>query len=101
MCAEGKAVAIAQVCRWFGVPRSTFYGRQYGRRPYTAMAGVPEDLQRWTGKRRVALVLSIVRGETSVAEAARKHGLTVAEVEEWQERFVTAAENALQRAAEG
>jgi hypothetical protein len=43
-------------------------------------------------KRRVALVLSIVRGETSVAEAARKHGLTVAEVEEWQKRFV-AAEN--------
>ena len=59
------------------------------------MADVPEDVQRWTAKRRVALVLSIVRGETSVAEAARKHGLTVAEVEEWQERFVAAAENAL------
>jgi transposase-like protein len=59
------------------------------------MADVPEDVQRWTAKRRVALVLSIVRGETSVAEAARKHGLTVAEIEEWQERFVTAAENAL------
>ena len=38
------------------------------------MADVPEDVQRWTAKRRVALVLSIVRGETSVAEAARKHG---------------------------
>src|SRR5262249_41068788 len=36
---------------------------------------------------RVALVLSIVRGETSVAEAAPKHGLTVAEIEESQERF--------------
>jgi len=59
------------------------------------MAEVPEDVQRWTAKRRVALVPSIVRGETSVAEAARKHGLTVAEVEEWQERFVAAAENAL------
>jgi transposase-like protein len=59
------------------------------------MADVPGDVQRWTAKRRVALVLSIVRGETSVAEAARKHGLTVAEVEEWQERFVAAAENAL------
>ena len=59
------------------------------------MADVPEDVQRWTAKRRVALVLSIVRGETSVAEAARKHGLTVAEVEEWHERFVAAAENAL------
>ena len=59
------------------------------------MADVPEDVQRWTAKRRVALVLSIVRGETSVAEAARRHGLTVAEIEDWQERFLAAAENAL------
>jgi hypothetical protein len=62
---------------------------------WIAMADVPEEVQRWTAKRRVALVLSIVRGETSVAEAARKHGLTVAEIEEWQERFLAAAENAL------
>jgi putative transposase len=27
MRAEGKAVAIAQLCRWFGVPRSTVYYR--------------------------------------------------------------------------
>lgn len=59
------------------------------------MADMPEDGQRWTAKRRVAWVLSIVRGETSVAEAARKHGLTVAEIEDWQERLLAAAENAL------
>ena len=45
---------------------------------------VPDDLQRWTAKRRVALVTSILKGETSVQEAARKHGLTVAEVEDWK-----------------
>jgi len=56
---------------------------------------IPDDVQRWTAKRRVALVVSILKGETSVAEAARKHGLTVAEIEEWQERLVLAAENAL------
>ncbi len=28
-------------------------------------------------------------------EAARKHGLTVAEVEEWKEKFLLGAENAL------
>jgi len=56
---------------------------------------VPEDVQRWTAKRRAALVLSIVKGETSVAEAARKHGLKVAEVEERRDRFLLAAENAL------
>ena len=38
---------------------------------------------------------SIIKGETSAQEAARKHGLTVAEVEEWKERFFAAAENAL------
>ena len=43
----------------------------------------------------VALVLSIVKGETSVDEAARTHGLTVAEVEDWREKFLAGAENAL------
>jgi transposase-like protein len=56
---------------------------------------IPDDVQRWTAKRRVALVVSILKGETSVAEAARKHGLTVAEIEDWQERLVLGAENAL------
>ncbi len=41
-----------------------------------------DSVQRWTSKRRVALVLSILKGETSVQEAARRHGLTVAEVED-------------------
>jgi transposase-like protein len=54
-----------------------------------------DDIQRWTAKRRAALIVSILRGDTSVQEAARKHGLTVAEVEEWKDRFVLAAENAL------
>ena len=57
--------------------------------------GIPEDLQRWASKRRAALVLSILKGETSIAEAARKHGLKVPEVEDWKERFLLAAENAL------
>ena len=52
-------------------------------------------VQRWTAKRRGALVLSILRGETSVQEAAREHGLTVAEIEHWKERFLSGAENAL------
>lgn len=55
----------------------------------------PDPIQRWTAKRRTALVLSLLKGETSVAEAARQHGLTVAEVEEWRDRFLLGAENAL------
>jgi hypothetical protein len=32
-----------------------------------------EDIQRWTTKRKVALVVSIIKGETSIQEAARQH----------------------------
>jgi transposase-like protein len=54
-----------------------------------------EPIERWTAKRRVALVVSLLKGETSVAEAARTHGLTVAEVEDWRAKFLVGAENAL------
>ena len=54
-----------------------------------------ETQKRWTAKRRSALVLDILRGDCSVAEAARKHGLTVAEIDEWRDRFLSGAENAL------
>ena len=54
-----------------------------------------DPIERWTAKRRVALVVSILKGEASIAEAARKHGLTVAEVEDWRDRFLLGAENAL------
>ena len=54
-----------------------------------------ESIERWTAKRRVVLVVSILKGEMSVAEAARTHGLTVAEVEEWREKFLVGTENAL------
>jgi transposase-like protein len=37
-----------------------------------------DSVQRWTAKRRAALVVSILKGQTSIAEAARTHGLTVA-----------------------
>ncbi len=54
-----------------------------------------ERRNRWTAKRRVALIVEILRGDTSVVEAARKHGVTVAEIEDWRERFLSGAENAL------
>lgn len=58
-------------------------------------ADASEPIERWTAKRRVALVVSILKGETSVAEAARTHGLTVAEVEDWREKLLSGAGNAL------
>ncbi len=58
---------------------------------------IPEDIPvvRWTAKKRSALTLSILKGETTPQEAARKYDLTVAEIEEWKEKFLVAAENAL------
>lgn len=56
---------------------------------------LPEDIQRWTAKRRAALVFSILKGETTAVEAARKHDLTVADIESWRDTFLLAAENAL------
>lgn len=57
--------------------------------------GIPDQVQRWTAKRRAAVVVAILKGETTAQEVAREHGVRVAEIEEWQERFMMGAENAL------
>ncbi len=47
-------------------------------------------------------MLELLHGQTPVAEAARKHGVIVAELEDWRERFLAGAENALRsRPADG
>lgn len=56
-------------------------------------------IERWTAKRRVALVVSLLKAETFVAEAARPHGLTIAKVEDWRKKFLLGAENALRSRA--
>ena len=40
-------------------------------------------------------MVEILRGDKAIVEAARKPGLTVAELEDWRERFLAGAENAL------
>ena len=57
----------------------------------TEVSGV----QRWTAKRRTALVVSLLRGETTVSEVSRAHSLTVGEIEDWRDKFLLGAENAL------
>jgi hypothetical protein len=54
-----------------------------------------DPIERWTAKRHVALVVSILKGETSAAGAARQHGLTVAEVKDGREKFLLGVENVL------
>ena len=56
---------------------------------------LPNDIKRWTAKRRTALVLQIVRGETTVREAAREHGLKASDVQHWYDSFMSGGENSL------
>ena len=56
---------------------------------------LPDQIKRWTAKRRSALVLRILKGQTTVREAAREHGLKPSEVEERRDRFLAGAENNL------
>ena len=54
-----------------------------------------EEIKRWTARRKSALVLEIIQGKTTVAEASRQHDLTPAEVESWVEDGKRGMENAL------
>ena len=53
------------------------------------------DVQRWTAKRKAAVVLDLIRGKTTTADAARQHGLIVAEIEQWKEDFLSQGTEAL------
>lgn len=54
-----------------------------------------EDIKRWTAKRKGALVLDIIQGETTVAEASRQYDLWPSEVEQWVDDGKRGMENAL------
>ena len=40
-----------------------------------------EEIKRWTAKRKTALVLEVIQGKTTVAEASRTHDIPPSEVE--------------------
>ncbi len=54
-----------------------------------------EDIKRWTAKRKSALVLDIIQGKTTVAEASRQYDLAPSEVEQWVGDAKRGMENAL------
>ena len=54
-----------------------------------------EEIKRWTVRRKTALVLDIIQGKTTVAEASRAYDLTPSEVESWVEDGKKGMENAL------
>ena len=54
-----------------------------------------DDIKRWTAKRKSALVMEIIQGKTTVAEASRSFDLPPSEVEEWMDDAKKGMENAL------
>lgn len=54
-----------------------------------------DEIKRWTAKRTSALVLEIIQGKTTVAEASRAYDLSHSEVEGWVDEGKRGMENAL------
>lgn len=54
-----------------------------------------EEVKRWTAKRKSALVLEILQGKTTVAEASRAFDLSPSEIENWVDDAKRGMENAL------
>ena len=49
----------------------------------------PEDIKRWTARRKAAAIMEIIKGKTTAAEIARSHDLTIAEIDQWMDDFVS------------
>jgi len=58
-------------------------------------AVMEEEIKRWTARRKAALVLEIIQGKTTVAEASRSFDLPPSEIEEWVDEGKRGMENAL------
>ena len=58
-------------------------------------AVMEEEIKLWTARRKAALVLEIIQGKTTVAEASRAFDITPSEIETWIEEGKRGLENAL------
>ena len=54
-----------------------------------------EENKRWSAKRKSALVMEIIQGTTTVAEASLQFDLTPSELESWVDQAKAGMENAL------
>ncbi len=59
------------------------------------MSEEPEEIKRWTARRKAAVVMDIIKGKTTTSDVARTHDLTVGEVEQWMDDFVSMGTEAL------
>jgi len=54
-----------------------------------------DDIKRWTAKRKVALVMHIIQGKTSISEAVWSFDIASAEIGEWVDEAKRGMGNAL------
>jgi transposase-like protein len=54
-----------------------------------------EEVKRWTSKRKSALVIQILKGQTTISEASRQHDLPPSEIQSWVYDAERGMENAL------
>ncbi|WP_283176386.1 transposase [Gemmobacter sp. 24YEA27] len=54
-----------------------------------------DGVKRWTAKRKTALVIEIIQGKTTVAEASRSSDLSPSEIEGWVDDAKRGMENSL------
>lgn len=45
-----------------------------------------EELKRWTSKRKAALVIGLLKGQTTISEASHQYDLTPSEIQSWIDR---------------
>lgn len=62
--------------------------------PFAGAAASPEPPP-WNGRRKAAVVMSILQGELDLPEAAARHAIPVGVMETWRQRFLEGAEQAL------
>jgi transposase-like protein len=54
-----------------------------------------QDFQRWTAKRKAAVVLEVLRNQVTGVDACRKYGIKQSELEVWTAQFLEGGENSL------
>jgi transposase-like protein len=47
----------------------------------------PEKFERWTAQRKAAIIIEVLKGQTSVPEACRKNGITQGEFRAWADEY--------------
>jgi len=59
-----------------------------------------KDVQRWTARRTVELLLQVIKGEAKLVDVCREHDRKQSEVEGWMETVLRAGERGLKGRAE-